>query len=125
MNSQQNPGDLTDSLAKMNLDSTSRSLITGIPGQASRTQETTVELLKKNNRSFDIFFKKALHNHTAHHILAAYAFGASEERLNRIYEFYASYQTARLPPKLTITQENWTEHLGDDEYLLYLNNCLY
>ena len=84
-------------------------------GQTNQTQATTLKLLKENNRNFDIFFKGFLHNHIAHHLLAAYTSGTSQESLHRIYENSAKYIEPRLPSKVTITEENWTEHLHQAE----------
>ncbi len=87
-----------------------------VPGYNSQTQETTINLLELNSLNFSIFFNdKGYHNHCVHHLLAAYAFGASSESLNRIYEKYANYLRPRLPSVVTITEENWTEYLGRAE----------
>ena len=111
--------DLTSSLVRMNLDGVPRSHRAEIPGATVKAKEATLKFLEKNDRSFDIFFKESgLHNHLVHHILAAYAFGASTELITQIYEDHASYQRPRLPPQVTITEENWTQHLGRNEYPL-------
>lgn len=92
--------------------------ITGVemPGVSVETQQVTQELIDKNHRNFHIFFNdKNFHNHFVHHLLAAYSCGASPEQLKRLYEKYASYQKPKPPSTITITKENWTEHLGKRE----------
>ena len=107
-------GTLTDSLLHMDLESSKKkSSVVQLPGSTTDSLKATLELLKKNDLNFNIFVnEQSLHNHCVHHLLAAYAFGASPEQLKKIYEHHALTQLPRLPPKETITQDNWTEFLG-------------
>jgi len=92
-------------------------------GITPETQRTTQQLLDTNHEKYHIFFTKGgLHNHLVHHVLAAYSLGANPDRLKEIYEFHAADQRPKPPPQITITQENWTEHLGNpDLWTDYLN----
>ena len=60
-------------------------------------------------------------SHSSHHVLAVYALGASPELIRDVY--YKAH-LPKLQPALVspgpITEENFTEHLGDEKYLLYL-----
>jgi len=126
----QNQDPLTASLLKLDItDNQLKPSGAQVPGSTNQTQETTLNLLEQNSLNFSIFFNdKGYHNHCVHHLLAAYAFGASSERLNRIYEKYANYLRPRLPPKVTITEENWTEYLGRadlwTEYLVFFEDIV-
>lgn len=87
-----------------------------LPGISLESQHAVLELVEKNRQRFHIFFNdKNYHNHFVHHLLGAYSFGASPEQLNRLFDKYASYQKPRPPSTITITRENWTEHLGNRE----------
>ncbi|KAI8067860.1 hypothetical protein BC940DRAFT_256735 [Gongronella butleri] len=93
-----------------------------LPGITARSTTTAKALLEKNNRNHHIFFnEEKFHNHMSHHILAAYALGADEKRLDAIYEQHATYQRA-IPPVLEqVTRDNFTKHLDNaDAYSSYL-----
>lgn len=50
-----------------------------------------------------------------HHLLAAYSFGASKEKIQHIFDIHAKDQRP-LPPSIgTFTRENFKEHLGKAE----------
>ncbi|KAI8077862.1 uncharacterized protein BX664DRAFT_287461, partial [Halteromyces radiatus] len=86
-----------------------------LPGITSKTRDTVNKLLKDNHDTHHIFFNdKKFHNHLTHHLLAAYSFGANEERLEQIYKEHASYQRP-LPALLDqpLTRDNYHEHLGE------------
>ncbi|KAI8077844.1 uncharacterized protein BX664DRAFT_353676 [Halteromyces radiatus] len=85
-----------------------------MPGITSKSRAAVNKLLKSNHESFHVFFNdKKFHNHLTHHLLAAYSFGANEERLEQIYKDHASYQRP-LPPLLErpLTRENYQVQLG-------------
>lgn len=87
-----------------------------LPGISHESQQVVLELIEKNRERFHIFFNdKNYHNHFVHHLLGAYSLGASPEQLRRIFDKYASYQKPKPPSTVTITRENWTEHLGNRE----------
>lgn len=86
------------------------------PGITAESKKVAYELLQKNHDNFHIFFnERGLHNHFVHHLLASYSLGASPDLMRRIYDNHASYQRPKSPSKVTITRENWTEYLGDNE----------
>jgi len=87
-----------------------------LPGITGDSQRAVVKLLDQNDKKFDIFFNdKGFHNHCVHHLLAAYSLGASPQLLEAIYKKFEEYLRPRLPSKVKITKENWTEHLGKME----------
>lgn len=94
-----------------------------LPGIGSKSRSTVDRLLKTNHDQFDVFFNdKKFHNHLTHHVLAAYSFGANEERLEEIYQRHASYQR-KIPPSLdvTLTRDNYKDYLGQSKaYANYL-----
>ncbi len=83
-----------------------------LPGITGDSQKAVSKLLDLNDAKFDIYFNNAgFHNHCAHHLLAAYSLGASPQLLESIYEKNTSYLRSRLPSKVKITKQNWTDHL--------------
>jgi len=79
-------------------------------------REVLHRLLEGNHKNHDIFFDKAgRHNHAVHHLLAAYSLGASADRLKEIYEEHLVYQRPKPPHKVTISQDNWTQYLGEND----------
>ncbi|ORX59824.1 hypothetical protein DM01DRAFT_1301255 [Hesseltinella vesiculosa] len=93
-----------------------------LPGITSRSTTAVVGLLEKNNRDHHIFFNEfKYHNHLSHHVLAAYALGADEKRLEEIYNAHLHYQRPRPPLLEKVTRANFTAHLDKAEaYTSYL-----
>lgn len=67
------------------------------------------------------------HSHVAHHMLAAYDMGASADLLKAIYSeeeeqtlpLLSRTSTAGLADYHEITEDNWTQHLGDFTYYVH------
>ena len=60
-------------------------------------------------------------SHSSHHVLAVYALGASPELIRDVY--YKTHVPKLLPALLSpgpISEANFTEHLGDEKYILCL-----
>eukprot|EP01087_Luapelamoeba_hula_P009154 TRINITY_DN2347_c0_g1_i2.p1 TRINITY_DN2347_c0_g1~~TRINITY_DN2347_c0_g1_i2.p1 ORF type:complete len:446 (-),score=85.88 TRINITY_DN2347_c0_g1_i2:178-1515(-) len=87
-------------------------------GMPSERIQTLAELLEDNHKKHHIFFNdKGFHNHLTHHLLAAYALGASSDRLRSVYEFQKKSQKPILPKHDTKKEEfDFGAHMGDEEY---------
>ncbi|OBZ85247.1 Oxidoreductase AflY [Choanephora cucurbitarum] len=92
------------------------------PGISPEAAKLSEQLLIKSD-GFHIFFNdKKFHNHLNHHLLAAYSFGASTERLQKIFDINASYQRPMPPSIGEITRENYKQYLGNaDAYTSFLS----
>lgn len=66
----------------------------------------------------------SLSSHLSHHLFAAWAFGASPELLQEIYDLHAKEQRPALTPPSEITESNWKEHLGDEQLVFNFNGFL-
>jgi hypothetical protein len=53
-------------------------------------------------------------SHLVHHLLSAYALGATDQQLEKINASY-HYLEPKPRQKYHITAKNWTERLGDEE----------
>ncbi|KAI8348306.1 hypothetical protein BD560DRAFT_358794 [Blakeslea trispora] len=85
------------------------------PGISPEAAKLSEQLLLKSDE-FHIFFnEKGFHNHLDHHVLAAYSFGASKERLQQIFDIHAKDQRPAPPSIGEITRENYKQHLGKKE----------
>ncbi|KIJ67238.1 hypothetical protein HYDPIDRAFT_107975 [Hydnomerulius pinastri MD-312] len=79
-----------------------------------------LKALKDNHERSHVFFNQfSFHNHAAHHLLAVYALGAPGPIIN------AAYQDTHLdhmrvsfvaPERVVITDDNFTDYLGNDHY---------
>ncbi|KAI9322650.1 hypothetical protein BX666DRAFT_1874283 [Dichotomocladium elegans] len=87
-----------------------------LPGITPETLRLSGRLLEKNHKEHHLFFNdRGFHNHLIHHLLSAYAMGASPERLQAIYDDHASYQRP-LPASIKpLTRENYKSELGNRE----------
>ncbi|KAJ1957650.1 hypothetical protein EC988_000718 [Linderina pennispora] len=66
-----------------------------------------------------IFFNHMqFHNHNIHHLLASLSLGASQERLQDIYDKNVPMQRPLPDPVagVVITKDNWHEYIGKEEY---------
>ncbi|KAI9264167.1 hypothetical protein BDA99DRAFT_463108 [Phascolomyces articulosus] len=93
-----------------------------IPGTAPNNL-TRHPLIDKCHKEFDIFFNNiGFHSHLMHHYLAAYALGASKERLQEIYDTHASYMRPIPDSVGIITRNTYRQELGNrNAYTSYLN----
>ncbi|KAF8588079.1 hypothetical protein K439DRAFT_1630110 [Ramaria rubella] len=104
-----------------------------LPGTSPASKNTAEELLKVDEESHHCFFRAAgLHNHTSHHILAAYDLGAPAPLIKAIYDEEKKIQRPidlklngvtpeAFPNPGEIKDDNWTNYLGDAKaYSAYL-----
>ncbi|KAL0059275.1 hypothetical protein AAF712_013961, partial [Marasmius tenuissimus] len=56
------------------------------------------------------------HNHVAHHVLAAWALGASEDLIQAAYDVDSETQRAAFESPGRITKDNFREHLGNEKF---------
>ncbi|CAE6420615.1 unnamed protein product [Rhizoctonia solani] len=87
---------------------------------AGITPESTAalrRLLIENHKRFHVFFNdRGFHNHLSHHLFAAYGIGAPPHVLQKAFDDHASYQRPAYQSPEPITQENWTKHLGNEDF---------
>nr|VWO99030.1 LysM domain-containing protein [Ganoderma boninense] len=87
------------------------------PGSTIETTAALQDRLMDNHVKWHIFFnKKRFHNHTAHQLLAIYQLGANGPLIDAAYKEEASYQRKQYDSPGSITEENFHEHLGDEDY---------
>ncbi|RKP09996.1 hypothetical protein THASP1DRAFT_28222 [Thamnocephalis sphaerospora] len=83
------------------------------------------ELLRRNHDGFDVRYGTCYTNHTVHTLYALADLGADQECLRRFYGARRDRLRKQIPPKLTITDENWDRHFGDpanySAYLVYFD----
>ncbi|KAG8685474.1 hypothetical protein FRC11_010516 [Ceratobasidium sp. 423] len=93
------------------------------PGITPESTATLRKLLIGDYKSFHVFFsQRGLHNHLSHHLLAAYTLGAPAHVLQEIYDSHSAYQRPAYQSPVPINHNNWTEHLGDEDfYNAYMN----
>ncbi|CCO35038.1 hypothetical protein BN14_09151 [Rhizoctonia solani AG-1 IB] len=102
---------------------TSPSAPTPNAGITPESTATLRRLLIENHKRFHIFFnEKGYHNHLSHHLFAAYGIGAPAHILHAAFDEHAEYQRPSYKSPEPITQENWTKHLGNEDfYNAYMN----
>ncbi|KAJ1299807.1 hypothetical protein OPQ81_000706 [Rhizoctonia solani] len=87
---------------------------------AGITPESTAalrRLLIENHKRFHVFFNdRGFHNHLSHHLFAAYAIGAPGHVLQKAFDNHASYQRPAYQSPEAITHENWSKHLGNEDF---------
>ncbi|KAJ8595539.1 hypothetical protein M405DRAFT_338266 [Rhizopogon salebrosus TDB-379] len=87
---------------------------------AGTSPEAVVALryvLKDNHTKYHIFFNDLkFHNHITHRALALYATGASGSLIERLYKQDTTIQRPAIVPPESITEENFIEHLGDENF---------
>ncbi|CAE6495743.1 unnamed protein product [Rhizoctonia solani] len=93
---------------------------------AGVTPESTAalkRLLIENHKRFHVFFnERGFHNHLSHHLFAAYGIGAPAHILQKAFNDHSSYQRPAYQSPESITHENWTMHLGNEDfYNAYIN----
>ncbi|CAE6416500.1 unnamed protein product [Rhizoctonia solani] len=87
------------------------------PGITPESTATLRKLLSEDHKNFHGF-----HNHLSHHLLAAYALGSPAHVLQGIYDNHSSYQRPAYQSPESINRDNWTKHLGDEDfYNAYMN----
>ncbi|KAF9230324.1 hypothetical protein BU15DRAFT_91136 [Melanogaster broomeanus] len=91
-----------------------------LPGAGPDATTALLKNLKDNHERSHIFFNHFLfHNHAAHHLIALYALGGAAPVLDAAYEdtHLDHMRDAFVAPEgVTITEENFTDYLGNDQY---------
>ncbi|CAE6491865.1 unnamed protein product [Rhizoctonia solani] len=102
---------------------TSPSAPTPNAGITPESTATLRRLLIENHKRFHIFFnEKGFHNHLSHHLFAAYGIGAPGHVLQAAFDEHAEYQRPAYKSPEPITRDNWTKHLGNEDfYNAYMN----
>lgn len=93
------------------------------PGASSEAVAALAFVLKDNHTRYHIFFNyNRFHNHVAHRALALYGTGASGSLIEQFYTQDCAYQRPVVEPPEAITEENFIEHLGvENFYAAYKN----
>ncbi|KAG8681544.1 hypothetical protein FRC11_000991, partial [Ceratobasidium sp. 423] len=95
------------------------------PNAGITAESTTAlrRLLIENHKRFHVFFNnRGFHNHLSHHLFAAYGIGAPAHVLQKAFDDHSSYQRPAYQSPEPITHENWTKHLGNEDfYNAYMN----
>ncbi|KAG8215798.1 hypothetical protein J3R82DRAFT_7706 [Butyriboletus roseoflavus] len=97
-----------------------------VPNSGPEATAALLKALRDNHERSHVFFNEfSFHNHSVHHLLAVYALGAPGPVIS------AAYQNTHLdhmrvafvsPDTVTITDDNFTDYLGNDHYYnAYLN----
>ena len=63
-----------------------------------------------------LFYRRAFHNHNAHHLGSLYFLGASDERIEQIYKLMCNVVDPYDPSPHPITRANWRNSLGDKQF---------
>ncbi|KAH9895742.1 hypothetical protein C8Q73DRAFT_449263 [Cubamyces lactineus] len=88
-----------------------------LPGASDASAQAVTRALKDNHIRWHAYLNEmGFHNHTSHHLLAAYSLGASPSVVDAVY----ARHTPLLKPVVTgvepITPENYFGHLGELKY---------
>ncbi|GJN89975.1 hypothetical protein Rhopal_002964-T1 [Rhodotorula paludigena] len=91
----------------------------GVGNITAESTEACTRLLEENHLHAHTFINdEGFHNHCSHHLLAAYALGASPSLLEDIYKLHHATSFKPMPQlaPVEISEHNWTEYLGDERY---------
>ncbi|KZT42073.1 hypothetical protein SISSUDRAFT_1058938 [Sistotremastrum suecicum HHB10207 ss-3] len=87
------------------------------PGFSLESAKELQKWLKTDSESWHAFFnEKGYHNHLTHHLYAAYSLGAPPSVIREAYHYHAKYQRKAFTSPADITDKNWKDHLGDENY---------
>ncbi|KAG1889810.1 uncharacterized protein F5891DRAFT_1280784 [Suillus fuscotomentosus] len=87
------------------------------PGTSPEAVAALTYVLKDNHTKYHIFSNyQRFHNHITHRALALYATGASGSLIEQFYKQDSTNQRPAIEPPEAITEENFIEHLGDDNF---------
>ncbi|KAA1470822.1 hypothetical protein DENSPDRAFT_818604 [Dentipellis sp. KUC8613] len=100
-----------------------------LPGPDPASGARLVEKLLHNQEHYHTYFNDMrFHNHSTHHMFAIYALGAPPALLDAAYATHMQYQKPLVPSPHLITDEDFLDHLDEDEYynayLAYFLNYL-
>ncbi|KAF7292075.1 hypothetical protein MIND_01233700 [Mycena indigotica] len=101
--------------------------LVNLPGSTPQAAALTAKLLHKDFHEHHCFFNDSFfHDHLAHHLLAMYDLGASEETIEHINDIDAKMQRELFHGKPgsgrkvgAISEENWRDTLGERHAVLY------
>ncbi|KAG1893872.1 uncharacterized protein F5891DRAFT_1131148 [Suillus fuscotomentosus] len=87
------------------------------PGVSPEAVVALAYVLKENYTKYHIFFNhKRFHNHITHRALALFVTGASGSLIEEFYKQDSTYQRPAVESPEAVTEENFIEHLGDDNF---------
>ncbi|EIW77878.1 hypothetical protein CONPUDRAFT_128865 [Coniophora puteana RWD-64-598 SS2] len=95
-----------------------------IPNSGPECTAALVKTLKHNHEKHHVFFnERSFHNHAAHHLICIWALGASGPLIESAYnDTHVDHMKDQFKPPQEITDTNFVEHLGDENYYTgYLN----
>lgn len=97
-----------------------------IPNNGPDALAALLDALRDNHERSHVFFNQfSFHNHSAHHLLAIYALGAPGPVITAAYQnTHLDHQRIAFvaPNSVVITDENFTDYLGNDQnYNAYLD----
>jgi len=89
-----------------------------LPGISTAAREALAECLKDNYEHNHILFdlKSGFHNHLTHHLIAAFALGASADRLKAIHQYQSRFELPIRPAHGDVESFDPEQHWGNDEY---------
>ncbi|KIJ64371.1 hypothetical protein HYDPIDRAFT_90673 [Hydnomerulius pinastri MD-312] len=87
-----------------------------LPGSTPETLSALLRVLKDNHEHHHIYVNETRHNHIVHRALALYALGASGPMIEGYYMADSEGQRKAYDSPEQITEENFVEHLGDQDY---------
>ncbi|KIJ13025.1 hypothetical protein PAXINDRAFT_170906 [Paxillus involutus ATCC 200175] len=88
-----------------------------LPGASLESLAALQHVLKDNHRRHHIFLNHTrFHNHSTHRALAIYALGGSASLIKGYYEEDGKNQRPAFESPEPITEENFVEHLGDENF---------
>lgn len=87
------------------------------PGASPEAVAALTYVLKDNYTKHHIFSNyRQFHNHITHRALALYVTGANGSLIEQFYKEDSAHQRPAIEPPEAITEHNFTEHLGDDNF---------
>ncbi|KAK0234931.1 hypothetical protein EDD85DRAFT_841103 [Armillaria nabsnona] len=88
-----------------------------VPGIDAESTLSLQNILRDNHEKWHVFFNNIrFHNHITHHVLAIWALGANKKTIEAVYQEYVPMQRPAIKSPNNISSENFTTHLGDDQY---------
>ncbi|KAG1832309.1 hypothetical protein DFJ58DRAFT_750394 [Suillus subalutaceus] len=88
------------------------------PGASPEAVAALTHVLKENHTKYHIFstISGSISAHVTHRALALYVMGASGSLIEQFYEQDNAYQRPAVEPPEAVTEANFIEHLGDENF---------
>ncbi|KAH7882769.1 hypothetical protein F5I97DRAFT_2076034 [Phlebopus sp. FC_14] len=87
------------------------------PGSNGKSLAALQHVLKDNHKRYHIFLNYSrVHNHITHRALALYALGGDASIIDDYYEQDSREQRPAFESPEAITEENFADHVGDENY---------